>query len=274
MEVFARPRHARRAFTLVELLTVIVIIGILAGLIAAAVVSAVNAAKEARVRLEIGSLDKALKDYKNKYGDYPPYNMSDQAAVRAHLRRAFPRYPVGGGDPYTQFVSDLGSYGLAPGSMDSASALVFWLGGVNRNGSGSPWVPNGFSVDVERPFRADGPRLKTFFEFDPERIRMQGGQIHYCPEIAGALAADRPYVYFRARTNGYTGAVAQLGVLPYMNGNTGQWANPTGVQIISAGRDNQYGSVSGTPTFPGNLSTEHYDNLTNFTERRLEDAIQ
>ena len=281
MEVFTRPKHARRAFTLVELLTVIVIIGILAGLIAAAVVAAVNAAKEARVRIEIGSLETALKEYKNKYGDYPPDDMraANSAAVEAHLRRAFPRYRATTQSTlYGQFVSDVQSVcGIAPSSMDSASALVFWLGGTNRNGSGSPWVPAGFSVDVERPFINVGPRHKPFFEFDPERINMQFGQLHYCPEIAGALAADCPYVYFRARTNGYNNAVAQLaeGVRPYWNGNTDQWANPTGVQIISAGRDNRYGSTTTPPpTFPGNLSPEHYDNLTNFTDRRLEDAIQ
>ena len=66
------PPATRRAFTLIEMLTVIVIIGILASLITAAAIRAAPAVKNFAVRKEISDLQQALEAYKIKYSEYPP----------------------------------------------------------------------------------------------------------------------------------------------------------------------------------------------------------
>src|SRR5438045_2228392 len=65
-------RYRRVAFTLVELLMVIVIVGILIGLLVPAIAAAVRTARDAAVTAEIQGLVQALTEFKSKYGDYPP----------------------------------------------------------------------------------------------------------------------------------------------------------------------------------------------------------
>lgn len=67
-----RPRDRRRAFTLVELLVVIVIIAILASLLLPAITGAMRTAKNSAVTADINTLSQALAAFKEKYGDYPP----------------------------------------------------------------------------------------------------------------------------------------------------------------------------------------------------------
>jgi len=65
------------AFTLVELLVVIGIIGILAGLISTAVVSAKKKALVASARIEIKNIVGAISKYESEYNRYPcPMNMN------------------------------------------------------------------------------------------------------------------------------------------------------------------------------------------------------
>jgi len=73
------PRfHARRslspAFTLVEMLVVIAIIGLLSALIAGLVGRAKNAEVRTRVKGELAQLETAIEHYKEKRGFYPPDN--------------------------------------------------------------------------------------------------------------------------------------------------------------------------------------------------------
>lgn len=273
-------RGPRRGFTLVELLTVIVILGILAGLISAAVLAAMGKAKRAVVTLEINGLEAAARMFKEKYGDYPPDNMGDAQTVDAFLRRAFPRYRASGGSTphYDRFLNEISPYGLNAAS-DSATLLVFWLGGV-RDPNKPGWSPDGFSLDPENPFfnrnHALGQqRTEPLFEFKPERIQLANSNYRYYPEISGAYPSSNgagcPYVYLRARNKAYPtftsvfpGTADEKAVYSYAKG-ANEWYNPSTFQIISAGFDNNYGD--GQPT-GGDL-----DNLTNFAEGKLEDLL-
>jgi prepilin-type N-terminal cleavage/methylation domain-containing protein len=72
-------RDSRRAFTLIELLTVIAIIGILAGITFGVVGGVKERARISNSRSELAALTAALEAYKRQYGDYPqtgPYTAS------------------------------------------------------------------------------------------------------------------------------------------------------------------------------------------------------
>lgn len=66
----------RRAFTLIELLTVIAIIGVLAGITFGVVGAVQNRAAISQARSELATLSQALESYKKQYGDYPQLGAS------------------------------------------------------------------------------------------------------------------------------------------------------------------------------------------------------
>lgn len=72
-----------RGFTLIELMVVIVILGILAGLIVPRIMSRPEEAKQTKARIQIESLETALKLYKLDNGSYPTTEQGLQALVEA-----------------------------------------------------------------------------------------------------------------------------------------------------------------------------------------------
>ena len=282
MNASAKRQRARRGFTLVELLTVVVIIGILASLITAAAIMARTAALNAAVAVKISDVSIAVESYKTEYGEYPP-DFTDPAAVTRHLRTRFPKYD------YTRFGADLAVYSLDPGNFDPASALVFWLGGLPQVAPGvnDPWMPAGFHADPASPFKPGLPRIKPLYQFNPEEVRMQDGSgwLRIYPR-----GTERgPLVYFRARKSMMTGLSGYDGVAGYTHaavsglcvpyrapGNT--WRNQNTFQIIHAGMDGQFASsAAGTTrvskTFAG-FTDADYDNITNFSSGTLGDETE
>jgi prepilin-type N-terminal cleavage/methylation domain-containing protein len=73
-------RH-RAAFTLIELLTVIVIIGILASLTVGVAGIASRRSKVSRTQAELARLDLAIREYKARFGFYPPDNVINPSAL-------------------------------------------------------------------------------------------------------------------------------------------------------------------------------------------------
>ena len=71
----------RSAFTLIELLTVISIIGILAGMIVGLAPAATRRMKLSRVQGDLGHLVTAIESYKAKMGFYPPDNVVSQSPL-------------------------------------------------------------------------------------------------------------------------------------------------------------------------------------------------
>ena len=271
------PASNRRAFTLVELLVVIVIIGILAGLTTAVAFKVRVAAKVHSVVSEMAQLELALESYKEKFQEYPP-DFSDPAAVNRHITRAFPKYR---GDA----IADLKQLGVPIDSMDPGAALVFWLGGIPESANSKKLT--GFSKDVRNPFTRDVPgnrsRYKPFFEFNTERLRYVDGVLRYFPDTS---ATSAPYVYFRAHKGGYNGQEWNApekyapggSVRPLLDTNVPvsggfDWVNPHTYQIITGGiTDGKIGEGYDYP-LGETYDDLRFDDITNFAGKTLEDKM-
>lgn len=285
-----------RGFTLVELLTVMVIIGLLMGLMSVAVIAARSRAKVAATGVEIAALESALHNYRSRFTDFPPdfayarggapttaIQTLARGAVVQHLTRMFPRFVIAGANASQQWDNlrtQVSRYtnGLNIDYLDSATALVFWLGGVPEvlNGQTTGRLL-GFSANPSNPFDSTtSSRIGPFFDFDPTRLEATSGRwLRYKPSY-GAGPSGPPYVYFRApyyymnqnqvvpckwqRVNAnfgneteelgtsQTSSIRSVAVRPYYNwspdGKVRDWYSPKSFQILCAGADNKYGGIS------------------------------
>lgn len=138
----------RTAFTLVELLVVITIIGILASLIVVAAVGALRKGQETRIKAELNQMADAVEHSKNERTAYPPNCQTDGTSgpidetlvlndLKRYLKQVAPRHRepddllkclVGMAPSNTsKFPNAL------PGGMTAGEALVFWLGGFSSD---------------------------------------------------------------------------------------------------------------------------------------------
>ncbi len=187
------------AFTIIELLMAIIIVGILAAILLVAISRGMRSAKQARTVTEIDQLQTACETYRTEHGPYPATLgefvgetvANKQIRIMRHVAKAFPRYT---GD-YTananaNFKNDvalatqyvvLNTSGLVPGAqynsvfagaagaglnvdnLDPAETLVFWLGGLPDPTSETKLA--GFRADPSSPFVYPTART-TGFESD------------------------------------------------------------------------------------------------------------
>lgn len=190
--------RGRAAFTLVEMLTVIVIISLLAALIVPAVMRAIRTARQGAMKMEVSNLVMALENYRNQMGEYPPdFSQSTwqlkQAAINAHLSRAYRQRNLsrdytgrvpGGSNTTGQNLGDLLTQ-VDLDALNPTNALWFWL--------------RGFSPDPQRPLTGAGTRTASY-EFKDTQL-WRDPTSPYAVRYAPAQDPQRaPYLYYRANT--------------------------------------------------------------------------
>ena len=236
--------EARAAFTLVELLAVILIVGMLAAILTPVVMQSLTKARNTAIKAEIDMLHMAIMNYKNEYGSFPPCADSTGYAPNGpaskHLSRLFPRCT----NPSAQFS---GFSDLTP-----ANALKAWL--------------SGFTPDPTNPIVPIANRQKLF-DFDTSRL--DTNQLIYFP----SKKPGSPYIYINK-----TEYPNSWPATPYsytVNGQSysipantysarmvsGTYANLDTFQILCAGRDEQFGTDDDLSNFWPGTFREYQDSL-------------
>ncbi len=269
-----RPPRARRAFTLIELLTVIVIIGILAGLVTAAAIRVRITVRKTAHALELKQFEMALHAYKERFGEFPPDGLAAgtftaEQLFKRHVRKAFPRCTdTAMNNTWTTYGPDLGP----------KTALVFWLGGIPVNGEF-----RGFSANPADPFdTTTTSRIGPFYsEFDHDRLLPNDtGKPNlqvccYFPTVEARQTddTDKAIRYYRANTGVVGNEYTSLSVA-FKDSNTSGWINPKTFQILSPGLRGGSLPASGNPSFPNGPYTEaQLEMMSNFTGGTMEDAM-
>jgi general secretion pathway protein G len=84
-------RHSDQGFTLIELMVVIVILGILAGLVIPKIIGRPDEARRAKARIQMESIETALRMFKLDNGFYPKTEQGLKALVEAPVTPPLPR---------------------------------------------------------------------------------------------------------------------------------------------------------------------------------------
>lgn len=185
----ARPTvFGRRAFTLIEVMIVIVIIAILMALIFPAIRGAMTTARDGQVRNEISQLETAIAAFKTTYGVEPPshielyeaatgWTATDAHTVhsKAFIRRIWPQFDF-------TMARDINGDGDSTDSFEynCGECLVFFLGGILNgdpaagSGGNAQKPPaascTGFAKNPANPFARGGSREGPFYEFAVNRL--------------------------------------------------------------------------------------------------------
>ncbi|MCH2201938.1 MAG: type II secretion system GspH family protein [Fuerstiella sp.] len=289
MRTQANTGHEQRsAFTLLELVIVVAIIGVLAGLLFIGMGGALRGVDVTRVKAEFAQLETAMKSFETEYGVIPPSAIvltenpgavAWTASARNTLRRMF-----GANVDFSQLV-DFNKDGDTADvlTLTSSECLVFFLGGMRDGTDTQGWMPSGvtgsvmtgFSRNKEKPFARGGSnRIDPPFTLDVSRlIDLDGDGM---PEYRDLPAEGDIAVIYASSNNGAGYSHADGAVAHYHQSNGTQW-NENSFQLISAGADGDFGFdpepnpfVDLTWSDTSDVPLPQRDNITNFAPGTLD----
>jgi len=241
--------RGREAFTLVEILVVLLIIAMLMALLTPTVIRALTKSRNAAIKAEIDMLHMAIMNYKNEYGSFPPAVSDDFTATSPafrHLRRLFPR------------CTDILSQFSGASQITPQNALASWL--------------LGYTNDPTEPLQPPANR-KKLYDLDQSRLNPVSGL--YTP----AGLPGSPFIYIDAPnylsssvailnfplTGGtYFGQRMPTTAAPTNFADPSQPAfNPDTFQILCAGRDGEFGTDDDLSNFWPGTRREYLESLKN-----------
>ncbi len=222
-----RVAPLRSAFTLIEMMVVVIIIAVLAGLLLPALGRARTSANEARVVVEIKGLESGIAAFKAKYGCEPPSSFilylnqagwSSDPTNMAIVRQIWPQFDftmgAGSGTTFPAFWTNIQKQvnGNPAVPMNSGECLLFFLGGVVP-AQGANQMPQGFAKNPAYPFSppsVSANREGPFFDFsDVVRVKdIDGNGVNeWYDQLPNQ---SKPYLYFSS----YEGRGYNLNELP------------------------------------------------------------
>ena len=194
-------KSSRSAFTLVELLVVISIIGVLVAITVPSVMAVRVSVLQGAVKFEVDAFADAVEQYRTKYGEYPP-DGSSWPIMEAHLRRAFPEI-LQSELAFLRPANTPTQLGIDRQVMSRAEAIVFFLGGFSEDkqkpfsGKGGPFKNEG---TLAAPIWTYNPsRDNGFYEFESGRLLASVHATLPLPTYA-SYQSEAPILYFDSRT--------------------------------------------------------------------------
>lgn len=269
-------REKRSAFTLVELMVVVLIIAILVSLVSAAVAKVMIKIPETQTATEISQMDQALAAFMSTY------NLSTPPPSVLYLNETSPLSTQSGPFLTRVFGKNLGPTDwngdgtIQPANvtwtLEGEQCLVFYLGGIPNTGS---MQCLGFSTNNMNPAAPGGRRNGPFMTFvTPRLVTGNGGFFMYVDPWQSKASpfyttyGGTPYAFFSSQgiTNNYSSDCPTIDAAgPYVTGTA--YTNSNTYQIISAGRDGNFGGGNWNPS--NGATGAGADDQTNFSSKLL-----
>ena len=273
------PSLARRGFSLIELLVVIVIIGILVGLLVPGVMSAYRRSQEFAIEQEVNQLSLAIEAFKTKYGFYPPdfTRITDVNQFIPYLNRIAPNHSESSN--LTAWWTQVGSKLQAAGPQ---SSYVFWLSGLAKN---KQYPLTGNTGNPLPAYNVGTVEREVFFDFKGDRLRdplnpsvLVGTNNALVATYSQFTGTCLPFVYFELKSlttvpapYAVSTSNGTYNLSPYNNGS--EFFNKDKFQLIAPGMDSLFSATPANTPNIGNCNPRERDNITNFSEGRLERTI-
>lgn len=298
-QVTTRMNQAnRKAFTLVELMVVILIIGLLVAISSPFIFAALTRARAFTIQNEMMQIDAAVKRFETEHGFYPPaigpgleIDSSVTSTTDINIQKArLNRYLLRIAPNHAESGTRIDAWWAAVGTnLDADSSLVFWLSGLCTSKQ-FPLTGGASLAGIPAPYNAnkfidgsDSPAIdrNVFFEFAAAQlVPSPAGIIAGVPEIK---AYNQPngrgdsiaYLYLDSKS--YAGGNAYHAGVD-ADGNPANFFNPGTFQLMGPGMDGQVsgaeaGDTPETNTLllaQENADVEQDDNMTNFSGGRLD----